>query len=69
MKKDSQNTIKKDYLKKITLIKKYNKTYYSDSNPEVSDANYDELKNDILYLEKKYSFLNNEDSLEDKLNF
>ena len=41
------------------LIDNYNKFYYSKNSPLVSDKEYDEVKNDILYLEKKYKFLNN----------
>ena len=36
---------------------KYNKFYYDRSEPIVSDHNYDELKKDILLLEKKYRYL------------
>ena len=39
---------------------KYNKNYYDKSNPIVTDKEYDELKKDILLLEKKYKFLNSE---------
>ena len=45
---------KKNYLKKIKLIKKYNKYYYDKNNPSVSDEEYDLLKREILDLEKIY---------------
>ena len=54
--------IKKDYLKKIKLINKYNKFYYNESNPSVSDQEYDQLKNDIIDIEKKYPELVVKDS-------
>ena len=54
--------IKKKYLEKIKIFKKYNELYYSKSNPIVEDAIYDSLKNEILDLEKKYLFLNSKDS-------
>ena len=49
--------IKKLYKKKIDLIKEFNKYYYDQSNPKVSDKEYDNLKKKILLLENKYSFL------------
>ena len=54
--------IKEQYLKKINLVNKYNKYYYNDSKPLVNDKVYDELKNNILLLEKKYSFLKSKHS-------
>ncbi len=62
MKKVSKNIIEKEYLEKISLVKKYNEAYYLNSNPKVSDAFYDELKKKILDLEKKYTFLSSNDS-------
>ena len=50
----SSISIKKDYLNKIKLINKYNKFYYDKSNPAVSDQEYDQLKKDILRVEKKH---------------
>ncbi len=47
-------SIKNDYLKKIKLLKKYNKFYYDRSNPLISDYQYDNLKNEILEIEKKF---------------
>ena len=54
--------IKEQYLKKINLINKYNKYYYDNSKPLVNDKVYDELKNNILLLEKKFSFLKSKQS-------
>ena len=69
MKKDNNHLIKKDYLNKINLIKKYNKAYYLNSDPDISDSDYDELKKDILALEKKYSFLYNQESPSQSVGF
>jgi DNA ligase (NAD+) len=50
------------YKKKIKLINNYNKNYYDKNNPLVTDKEYDDLKKDILLLEKNYKFLNSENS-------
>jgi len=54
----NKKEIQISYRKKIKLINQYNKFYYAESNPLVSDKEYDHLKNDILELEKKHKFLN-----------
>ena len=46
-----------DYKKKIDKFKDYNKSYYENSNPKVSDREYDDLKSKILKLENEYNFL------------
>ena len=50
------------YLKKIELVKKYNKNYYDKNKPIVSDQLFDLLKKDIINLESKYKFLKSEHS-------
>jgi DNA ligase (NAD+) len=47
------DSIIKDYQKKIKLLKKYSKRYYNNDNPIVSDEEFDKLKQNILFLEKK----------------
>jgi len=54
--------IKKNYLNKIKLIKKYNKYYYDQSNPLISDKEYDQLKREIIDIEKKYPKLIDKES-------
>ena len=54
--------IKKDYKKKIEKLVQLNKHYYDLSKPLVDDKEYDKIKLEILSLEKKYSFLKNENS-------
>tara|TARA_Y100000590_G_scaffold410642_1_gene503904 strand:+ start:604 stop:2613 length:2010 start_codon:yes stop_codon:yes gene_type:complete len=49
--------IKQNYIKKINEIYKHNKLYYEKSSPVISDKEYDDLKKEILNLEKKYSYL------------
>jgi DNA ligase (NAD+) len=58
----SNDKIKKDYLKKIQLIDKYNKFYYDNNESIISDQKFDFLKKGLIELEKKYSFLSNEKS-------
>ena len=41
----------KNYNKNLKLLEKYNKYYYQDQKPLVSDKVYDELKSEILDLE------------------
>ena len=45
------------YKKKIDLLKKHNKLYFNKDNPQVTDAEYDDLKKEIVELEKKNNFL------------
>ena len=45
------------YKKKAALLKKYNKNYFIKDKPLVNDAQYDYLKNEVLELKKKYSYL------------
>ena len=50
------------YKKKIKLLNEYNKNYYDKSSPLVTDKKYDDLKKDILLLEKNNKFLNSSNS-------
>ena len=54
--------IQKEYDNKIKLIQRYNKGYYDKNNSEISDADYDLLKKEIIEFEKKYNFLNKSNS-------
>ena len=44
--------IKIYYKKKIGELNKHNKLYFESSSPEISDKEYDEIKKQILDLEK-----------------
>ena len=61
--------INKVYLKKIKLFQKYNKYYYNFNKPLIDDKQFDDLKIEILALEKKYSFLNHKDSPKNSVGF
>ena len=57
----NKKKIQIEYSKKISLINQFNEFYYDHNNPKVSDLKYDELKKEILILEKKYNFLKYKD--------
>ena len=61
--------IKKNYLKKTKLLNKYNKFYYDKNNPAVNDQEYDQLKKDVLEIEKKYPSLISKESPSLKVGF
>ena len=41
-----------DFKDKIKAIKKHNKHYYSKDHPIITDAKYDDIKKQVLNLEK-----------------
>ena len=45
------------YKKKIKILKQHNKSYFNEDAPKISDADYDELKKELLVLEKKHPYL------------
>ena len=53
----NKKEIQKKYNHKIKFLKKYNVSYYDESNPIVNDQVYDDLKKEILQLEIDYKFL------------
>ncbi len=55
-------SIKKIYIDKIKKYKQHNESYFSKDKPTISDKEFDELKTNILELEKKYNFLNDKNS-------
>ncbi len=54
--------IKKKYNLKIKDYINYNQSYYNKNNPLIADSEFDNLKKEILNLEKKYSYLKNVNS-------
>ena len=58
-----------EYLKKIKLVKKYNKHYYDKDKPIVSDQIFDLLKRNIIDLENKHRFLKSEHSPTSAIGF
>ena len=47
----SKKEILKKYNNKLKLLRKYNKSYYNNNKPLVSDRYFDELKKEILKIE------------------
>ncbi len=65
----NKNLIKKKYKKKIDLLNRFNKKYFDQNISEITDADFDKLKREILDLEKKYSFLKSEKSPSQSVGF
>ncbi len=57
-----KDKIKKEYNKKIKNLNKLNRHYYELSKPIVDDQKYDQIKQEIFSLEKKYDFLKSNQS-------
>ncbi len=57
MLKNEKKKIIDFHKKKIEYLKKNNKFYYIDDNPKISDNEYDQLKQEIIKLEKEHVFL------------
>ena len=58
----NKDLIKKKYQKKIKLYNYYNKKYYNENVSEITDSEFDDLKNEIIFEEKKYNFLKDKKS-------
>ena len=58
----NKKKILEEYKKKLKEYKKYNKAYYNNNNSLITDSKFDEIKKNIVDLEKKYHFLNDQDS-------
>ena len=65
----NEKLLKKEYLKKISQLQKYNLAYYDKSNPIVTDSDYDKLKIEIIDFEKKYDFLKSPSSPSSTVGF
>lgn len=62
MSKNELKTIKL-FKSKIQLLKKHNKLYFINDNPEISDREYDLLKKELIELEDQNDFLKKLDIL------
>ena len=54
---EERSEIIEKYKKKIESLKKHNNFYYIKDKPKISDSDYDNLKKEIIILEKNYTFL------------
>ena len=61
--------IEKVYIKKINELKKHDEAYFELDSPIISDKDYDIIKQEILNLEKKYSYLKNKNSPTQKVGY
>ena len=65
----NKDDIIKDYLKKKKLLEKYNKFYYDKDSPIINDYKYDDLKKNILEIEKNNFFLKEYGSIDERVGF
>ena len=61
--------ILESYQKKINEFQKHNKLYYEKNSPSISDKEFDDIKIEILDLEKKYSYLKSSKSPSNSVGF
>ena len=61
---NERNKILEQFKKKIANLRKHNKLYFVKDKPEISDSEYDNLKNEIIELEKKYPFVKKDGSVD-----
>ena len=61
--------IEKVYIKRIKKLKKHDKAYFEQDSPIISDKDYDIIKQEVLNLEKKYSYLKNKNSPSQKVGY
>ncbi len=64
-----ESEIKIYYKRKIKELIKHNKLYFEKSLPKISDKEYDQIKNEVLNLEKKYNFLKSSSSPSNSLGY
>ena len=65
----NKDLIIKKYKKQIKSLNYYNKKYYNDNTSQITDSEYDNLKKEIIDLEKKYKFLKSKNSPTIKVGF
>ena len=61
--------IKKIYTDKVKKLIKFNKAYFEKDQPITTDHDFDNLKKELINLEKKYSFLKVLKGVEDSIGF
>ena len=63
----NKQEIKKKYNKEKKLLQKYNHHYFNLDSPLVSDSKYDQIKNEIIKLEKEFPYLKVKNSIKDQI--
>ena len=61
--------IEKIYIKKISKLKKYDRAYFEKDSPLITDKDYDNIKKEILNLERKYKYLKDKNSPSQKVGY
>ena len=64
-----QEKIVKLYKEKINKLINFNKAYFEKDQPIIQDSKFDELKVEILKLEKQYSYLKKIESISNIIGF
>ena len=54
---NNKKRISKIYQEKLKKFNKFNKAYFEKDQPITTDHDFDNLKKELINLEKKYSFL------------
>ena len=68
-KKKIQNKLQKEWSSLNKELKRHNYLYHSEDNPEISDYDYDEMRNKLSALEKLIPNFFNEESILNKVGF
>ena len=61
--------ILKIYNQKIKKFNKFNKAYFEKDKPLISDEKFDNLKKELINLEKTYAFLKSSKSVQNIIGF
>ena len=61
--------IEKFYIKRISELRNHDEAYFKHDSPIISDKDYDNIKTEILNLEKKYKYLKNKNSPSQKVGY
>ena len=61
--------IEKIYINKINELRKHDEAYFKHDNPVITDKDYDDIKAEILSLEKEHKYLKNKNSPSQKVGY
>ena len=59
----------KIYINKINELRKHDEAYFKHDNPVITDKDYDDIKAEILSLEKEHKYLKNKNSPSQKVGY